>query len=103
MAVVNIGGAIAQYEKGLYVEGGKCGYIDKTGREVVPIKYDEASKFSEGMAEVRLGSKWGFVDKVGNEVVSFKYDEAARFSEGMAAVRLGDKWGWISIHALAKT
>ena len=47
--------------KGEYYEGlamvrldKKYGFIDKTGKEVIPIKYDDASSFSEGLASVSL-------------------------------------------------
>ena len=38
---------------------GKYGFIDKTGREVIPIKYDYVFNFSEGLATVQLNGKWG--------------------------------------------
>jgi hypothetical protein len=43
----------------------KWGFIDKTGREVIPRKYDEAHDFSEGLAAVKQNSKWGFIDNTG--------------------------------------
>lgn len=42
-------------------DGGKWGYIDKTGKEVVPCKYDWVGSFSEGLADVKLNGKWGFI------------------------------------------
>ena len=58
----------------------KYGFIDKTGKEVIPIKYDNAWGFSEGLANVRLNNKWGFIDKTGKEVIPIKYNYADRFS-----------------------
>ena len=89
--------------KGEYYQGlasvslnGKYGFIDKTGKEVIPIKYDDAAEsFSEGLAEVKLNDKWGFIDKTGKEVIPIKYDNAYSFSEGLAKVKLNDKWGFI--------
>ena len=40
---------------------GKCGFIDQTGREVVPCKYNGAGDFSEGLAAVALDGKWGYL------------------------------------------
>ncbi|MBN1523863.1 MAG: WG repeat-containing protein [Spirochaetales bacterium] len=37
----------------------KCGYIDKTGKAVLPIQYQDAMAFSNGYAGVRLNDKWG--------------------------------------------
>jgi serine/threonine protein kinase len=74
---------------------GKVGFIDKTGKEVIPCKYDDAGTFSEGLAAVEFNGRWGFIDKTGEEVISCKYDEKWPFSEGLAAVELNGKWGYI--------
>jgi hypothetical protein len=71
----------------------KWGFIDETGKEVVPPKYDVVGDFSEGFAIVELNGKYGFVDMKGKEVVPLKYDNVGDFSEGFAGVRLGDKRG----------
>jgi hypothetical protein len=77
-------------------QSGKSGFIDNTGREVTPLKYDDAKEFVEGMAWVELNSKWGFIDKSGTEVTKIKYDDLAdAFSEGMAYVGLDGKYGFI--------
>ena len=68
---------------------GKWGFIDMTGKEVIPCKYDAASArtfFSEGLAAVSLNGKWGFIDRTGREVVSFRYSTAQNFSNGVAVV-----------------
>jgi nickel-dependent lactate racemase len=36
---------------------GKYGFIDKTGKEIVPPKYDDAWDFQEGLARVKLNEK----------------------------------------------
>jgi hypothetical protein len=46
---------------------GKYGFIDKTGQEIIPLKYDEAWSFHEGLGGVKLDGKSGYVDKRGNE------------------------------------
>ena len=43
------------------------GFIDKSGTEVIPCKYDNARSFSEGLARVKLNGKWGTVNKSGVE------------------------------------
>ena len=67
----------------------------KTGKVVIPLKYDEARSFSEGLAKVKLNGKCGYVDKSGNEVVPLKYDYAGIFNEGLAAVKLNGKSGFV--------
>ena len=89
--------------KGTYYEGlavveyrRKYGFIDKTGKEVTPIKYDYAYSFSEGLASVKLNNKYGFIDKTGKEVIPIKYDDAWGFSEGLAFVELNGKLFYIN-------
>ena len=38
------------------LQGGKWGYMDRAGRVAVSPRFDEASRFSEGLAAVRLGN-----------------------------------------------
>ena len=74
---------------------GKWGFIDKTGKEVIPFKYDFACAFSGGLAKVRLNGKWGFIDETGREICPCKYAAADIFSEGLAQVELNGKVGYI--------
>jgi len=46
---------------------GKYGYVDKTGKEVIPLKYDYADSFREGLARAKLNGKWGYIDRWGRE------------------------------------
>ena len=73
----------------------KFGFIDKTGREVIPLIYDNAYSFSNGLAVVALNGKYGFIDETGRVVIPFKYDGAKAFSEGLARVLLKNKYGYI--------
>ena len=75
-------------------------FVDKTGKQVVPPKYDRARSFSDGLAAVAVRDeendfKWGFIDTTGNEVVPLIYDETGDFAEGLAGVSLNGKWGAI--------
>ena len=83
-------------------KGGKYGFINKKGEEVVKVgkyevekvgKYTEIVRdFSEGLACVYKDGKRGYINKKGKEVVKLKYDDASSFSEGIAPVREGDNW-----------
>ncbi len=80
--------------------GNKLGYIDRTGRLVIPAEFDEAREFSEGKALVSKDGAWGFIDRAGRVVVPLKYAYASSFSEGLAAVttsrdRTVPGWGYI--------
>ncbi len=74
----------------------KYGFIDTTGTEVVPVKYDKVDDFSEGLAGVKLNDKWGFIDTTGQEIIALKYDEVGYFSEGLASVQLNNKFGFVN-------
>ena len=48
---------------------GKWGYIDKTGKVVIPCQWENARTFSEGFALVRDDNgKWWKIDKTGKVV-----------------------------------
>ena len=85
------------FEEGLAVVelNEKFGFIDTTGKEVIPRKYDFADDFSDGIARVELNEKFGFIDKTDREVIPLKYDCAYNFSDGLASVLINDKWGFI--------
>ena len=87
----------------------KLGFIDISGKEVVPVIYDNVEgfyrtlnehtvfdnhvKFSEGLLGVYLNKKWGFVNKKGEEIIPFQFDRVEKFSNGMAKVELNGKVG----------
>jgi TonB family protein len=83
----------------------KYGYIDKTGKMVIPLMYDDAHKFSEGLAAVwvsvdcpdlKVGCHlYGYIDKSGQMVLPLQYSGADNFSEGLARVEIGGKSGYI--------
>lgn len=68
----------------------KYGYIDKSGKFVIPQTFDEAFDFSEELASVRVGKKYGFIDKTGHMVIPATYDSAGFFIDGVAVVELND-------------
>jgi len=45
----------------------KWGYINKVGTMVVPARYEEAHRYSEGLAAVKVEHKWGFIDQTGKK------------------------------------
>ncbi|MCL1975778.1 MAG: WG repeat-containing protein [Firmicutes bacterium] len=90
--------------------GGKWGFIDMTGKEIIIPKYDSVEYFSDGLAAVcidaeweitsdgdeeLISGKWGFIDKAGKEVISPKYDAVESFSRGSAQVKLNGTWIFI--------
>jgi len=56
----------------------KYGFIDKTGKLVIPAEFLGANDFNEGMAAVsNQDGKWGFINKTGALVIPYQYE---RFS-----------------------
>lgn len=65
----------------------RSGYIDKTGKEVIPSVYDHAYRFSEEqLAPVKMNGKWGFINKEGQVTIPFQYDSADSFRDGVVPV-----------------
>ncbi|WP_291255120.1 WG repeat-containing protein [Fusobacterium sp.] len=69
----------------------KYGYIDYNGELIIPMEYDEAQNFNEGLAGVKSNGKWGFIDENGNVRIGFNFDSVSDFKDGMALVKLGDE------------
>jgi len=74
----------------------KWGFVDETGKEIIPFIYIDVGEFSEGLARVKnWGSLfWSFIDKTGKEIIPAKYFSAGDFSEGLARVEgINENWG----------
>lgn len=63
---------------------GGYGFIDKTGQLVIPGIYQDAGRFSDGLAVVKKEGKYGYIDQRGTVVVDFKYRQAEAFQDGTA-------------------
>ena len=74
----------------------KNGFVDKEGKEIIKIKYDEAKNFEEGLAAVQLNGKWGFINKDDKIIIPIIYENASGFSEGLASVRKNGNFGYIN-------
>jgi hypothetical protein len=78
---------------------GKVGYIDKTGKAIIPVAYTaytEIGEFGDGLVPVKRDGKFGFLDVKGLPSLPFIYEEAGSFSEGLAAVKKDGLWGYIN-------
>ena len=64
----------------------KWGFIDKTGKVRIPIKYESKNCFDEGLASVAINGKWGFIDVKHNLVIAPEFDEVEDFNLSLAVV-----------------
>ena len=100
--IIKIYDKIEDFSKGLAAVkfNGKWGYIDTTGKVVIPLKYDSARDYSrglKGLAPVKLNGKWGYIDTTGKEVIPLKYDSVMNFYTDLSPVKLNGKWGYIDM------
>jgi hypothetical protein len=79
-----------------FAKDGKAGFIDSTGKIVIPYIYDEVKEFSDDLAAVRSGELWGFIDKSGKYIIPAKYTYTSSFSFGVAQVYYEEKYHFIN-------
>lgn len=74
--------------RSLVWNGAKYGFIDRFGKEIVPLTYDFGWRFNEGLAPMRTNNpqRWGFIDVQGSTIIPFKFNEAHWFHEGLSNV-----------------
>lgn len=82
--------------------GGKWGYMDTTGKVVIPPQFDHARPFYGGLAEVSIDKQGAYIDPSGAVVIQPQFEDAADFHDGMAVVNLKDKGGWGFIDTTGK-
>lgn len=69
--------------------GTKTGFIDRTGKIVVALNWDEASGFAgHRLAPVKLKGSWGYINRKGETVVPIMFSSAGSFLNGKAEVTL---------------
>jgi serine/threonine protein kinase len=95
---------VEEFSDGLarVAQNGKYGFIDHTGRVIIPLKYayDAVTKFNSGRSRVYTGySNDGYIDKKGEFIFSTNmYNANEIFTEyGLTLVNKGGVWGVIDI------
>ena len=76
---------------------GKTGWIDTTGKLVIPLEWDGGGHFDDaGMALVKRDDMWGWIDEKGEVILPLKWRSAGSFDQnGQAQVMVDGKWGMI--------
>jgi hypothetical protein len=83
---------LSHFQAGLAVvkKNGKSGYINSQGKIVIPLRYQDARKFSEGVAVVGSytvgNSGYYYIDRQGQKAINQTFSSAKSFRNGLAAV-----------------
>jgi hypothetical protein len=97
--------AIGEFGDGLALVArqGKCGYVDKTGSVVIPLKFIYSTsllttgQFLNGYALLKQKYTSALIDRNG-EVIKFKgYDDYKRPASGLVPVRKQKRWGFTDL------
>jgi hypothetical protein len=80
----------------------RAGFIDQTGKVIIPLCFDKVGDFSEGLARFERDGRWGYIDTNGSVVIDPRFPWAEEFSEGLARVQVSGeplgyngRWGFI--------
>ena len=69
-------------------KNGLCGYIDPSGKEIIPLEYSRCLDFKDGKAVVYKGMrKAGVIDRNGQVIIEPSIDRLLLFAEGRGLVR----------------
>lgn len=78
----------------------KYGFIDRSGKIVVPAKYDYAEKFSDGIAWAGMANQDStYINKEGKIVIRVKTDYILNFSENLSPALTNGKYGYVNKNA----
>lgn len=100
MCGVVSGAATADDPSGWWVRCGGpfqlCGYVERDTETLrIPMQYEAAKPFRNGLAAVRIDGRWGYIDRSGDLVIQPAYTDAAPFYGEFAEVRVHDASGII--------
>ena len=79
------------------------GFIDETGRLVIPIEHEvnpdqrdgDDKSFSDGLIAVYRNGAYGYMNKMRELVIPYTYKDAGNFKDGLAIVSRKGKYGVI--------
>jgi WG containing repeat len=79
---------------------GKYGFIDGTGKFVIPPKFEEVESFAfdYDITAAKIGNKWGAIDRRGNIVIPPKFESSFEFDRrfgSLAMFKENNRYGFI--------
>ena len=76
---------------------GRFGYIDRTGREVLPCIYEKMDSTIARPFWAKRDGKYGIIDENYKEITPFKYDEPFSYgSSSLLKVFANGKYGFVN-------
>lgn len=75
---------------------GRYGFRSEDGERVIDPRFEQAWRFSDGLARAKLDGKWGYIDREGEFAIEPAYDLAWDFRSGLAMVQVGDTIAYIN-------
>jgi hypothetical protein len=91
---------LKDYRDGYFeIHNPKIGYIDLTGKVVIPMEYTKSMGVSDGMVKLQKNyRKWGMLKMNGEEVLPFEYETIGSWNNGLARVeKPKNKWGYANV------
>lgn len=70
----------------VFYDYGVSGLIDRSGRVIVPVQYEEVNYPTDGLIRFRENGLYGFYDTTGEVAIKPQYRTTSTFSEGLATV-----------------
>lgn len=65
----------------------RYGYLNKQGKEVIPLQYETASDFHDGLAVVKMNSYFLLIDRDGHTIHSYNYSFVGNYGDKLLAFR----------------
>jgi len=75
--------------------GRQFGFIDRSGKVVIPPKFDRVEEFRDNRSVVYIGSNAGYIDPTGHVVIPAVFSTASNFEQGRALVSRDGKYSVI--------
>lgn len=72
--------------------GKKWGYVNKEGKTEIDFDYQEAGRFLDGIAVVKMNDKYGVIGVSGKTISAFQYDRYIQKPEGRFLEKGGKSW-----------
>lgn len=68
------------------------GFADETGKIVIPMQYDKAWRFKNGLAKIEKNKRYGLIDKSGKIIIPPQYNELNYFTDKLLRTRHNNQY-----------